>query len=108
MNTNFEIAYLSGGDDYFGPDYGGATVYTTVRRGYMAECPNVARLLENLEFTLTMENTVMGYILDGGMDPNDAAKKWLVQNPSVLEKWLADVQTLAGGDGLAAVRKHLE
>ncbi len=27
MNSNFEMAYLDGGDDYFGPNYGGASVY---------------------------------------------------------------------------------
>ena len=26
MNTAFELTYLSGGDAYFGPDYGGAQV----------------------------------------------------------------------------------
>jgi hypothetical protein len=50
---------LSGGDDYFGPDYGSATVYTNVRDGYTEECPNVGRLLDNLEFTLAMENEII-------------------------------------------------
>src|SRR3546814_4870994 len=26
MNNNFDLVYLSGGDDFFGADYGGATV----------------------------------------------------------------------------------
>ncbi len=34
MNANFDMTYLSGGDDYFGPNYGGATVHTNVRAGY--------------------------------------------------------------------------
>ena len=34
MNTNFELTYLTGGDDVFGPNFGGATVYTNVRKGY--------------------------------------------------------------------------
>ena len=34
MNTNFDLTYLSGGDEVFGPNYGGATVYTNVRGGY--------------------------------------------------------------------------
>ena len=33
MNANHDITYLSGGDDWFGPNYGGATVYTNVRAG---------------------------------------------------------------------------
>ncbi|GBC59187.1 glycine/betaine ABC transporter substrate-bindin g protein [Desulfonema ishimotonii] len=107
MNTNFDLAYLSGGDEYFGPDFGGATVHTTVRKGYLNECPNVARLLKNTEFTLKMENQVMGMILDAGMEPLKAAEKWLRENPDILEKWLEGVTTTDGKDGLEAVRKHL-
>jgi glycine betaine/proline transport system substrate-binding protein len=108
MNTNFDIAYLTGGDDYFGPNLGGATVYTNVRKDYVKECPNVGQLLKNLEFTLTMENQVMGMILDEGMEPNKAAAKWLKKNPGVLEKWLKDVLTFEGKEGLAAVKQHLK
>ena len=73
MNANFDLAYLSGGDDVFGPNYGGATVYTNVRAGYLEECPNVGQLLKNLKFTLAMENEIMGAILDDGEAPEDAA-----------------------------------
>ena len=62
MNANFSMAYLSGGDDWFGPNYGGATVYTNVRAGYTKECPNVGQLLDNLQFSLAMENEIMGAI----------------------------------------------
>ena len=108
MNANFDMAYLAGGDDWFGPDFGGATVYTNVRAGYTQECANVGTLLNNLEFTLAMENEIMGAILDDGEDPNDAAAKWLKKNPAILDKWLAGVSTVDGGDGMAAVKKHLK
>ncbi len=39
MNNNFDIAYLDGGDDYFGPNYGGASVYTNVRKNYLENLP---------------------------------------------------------------------
>ena len=107
MNSNFELAYLSGGDDYFGPNFGGATVYTNTRAGYAAECPNVGKLLGNLSFTLAMENEIMGKILDGGMEGNAAATEWLKANPDVLDSWLAGVTTIDGGDGLAAVKSEL-
>ncbi len=107
MNSNFDLAYLSGGDDYFGPDFGGATVLTNVRAGYAAECPNVGKLLQNLSFTLAMENEIMGKILDGGMEGNAAATEWLKANPGVLDTWLAGVTTFDGGDGLAAVKSGL-
>lgn len=107
MNANFKLTYLSGGDDYFGPNFGGATVFTNVRKGYIGVCPNVGKLLTNLEFSLAMENEIMGAILDDGVDPNKAAGSWLKKNSAVLNKWLAGVSTMDGGNGLAAVKKSL-
>ena len=66
MNSKYKMSYLAGGDDVFGPDYGGATVYTNVRANYLSECPNVGTLIKNLKFTLPMENEVMGKILFDG------------------------------------------
>ena len=107
MNANFEMTYLSGGDDWFGPNYGGAEVFTNVRKGYTTDCPNVGTLLTNLEFSLAMENEIMGAILNDGEDPGKAATAWLKKNPAVLDDWLKGVQTLDGKDGLGAVKKHL-
>lgn len=107
MNTNFELAYLTGGDEVFGPNFGGATIYTNVRKGYLQECPNVGKFLQNLEFTLPMESKIMGSILDDGVDAEDAASTWLKANPQALDGWLAGVTTLDGGDGLAAVKAAL-
>ncbi|GGB96039.1 glycine/betaine ABC transporter substrate-binding protein [Marinobacterium zhoushanense] len=107
MNANFELAYLEGGDDYFGPNYGGATVYTNVRKGYTDACPNVGTLLNNLKFSLAMENQVMGAILDDGKQPDAAAKEWLQANPAVLDAWLEGVTTIDGKSGLTAVKSHL-
>jgi len=108
MNANFDLTYLEGGDDFFGPDLGGATVYTNVRKGYVAECPNVGKFLENLSFTLQMENEIMGAILDDGEDGEDAAEEWLAQNPDVWTAWLDGVTTKDGGDAVAAVKAELE
>ncbi|NBR88470.1 MAG: choline ABC transporter substrate-binding protein [Rhodobacteraceae bacterium] len=107
MNANFAMSYLTGGDDFFGPDFGGATVYTNARAGYVAECANVGKLLENLEFSLKMENEIMGAILNDGEDPNKAAAAWLKANPSALDAWLAGVTTKDGGDAMAAVKAAL-
>lgn len=107
MNANFDIAYLEGGDDFFGPNLGGASVYTNVRAGYVDECSNVGRLLTNLQFTLAMENEVMGAILDDGVEPKQAASAWLKAAPQVLESWLQGVSTIDGAEALPAVRTHL-
>ena len=107
MNANFELTYLTGGDDWFGPNLGGATVYTNTRAGYADECPNVGALLKNLKFTLAMENEIMGAILNDKVDPRDAAGAWLKANPAVVEAWLAGVTTKDGGDAVAAVNSAL-
>ncbi len=107
MNVAYDIAYLTGGDDFYGPDFGGATVHTQVRQGYMDECPNVARLLHNLTFTVEMESAGMGYILEEGMAPENAAVAVIAADPALLESWLAGVETRDGGDGLGAVRTAL-
>ena len=107
MNANFDLTYLGGGDEWFGPDYGGATIYTNVRSGYLEECPNVGRLLQNLVFSLEMENQIMSAILEDGQQPEDAAAAWLEENPGVLNSWLEGVETRAGEPGLPAVKEHL-
>ncbi|WP_299736353.1 choline ABC transporter substrate-binding protein [uncultured Roseobacter sp.] len=108
MNANFEMGYLTGGDEFFGPDFGGATVYTNTRSGYSAECPNVGKLLGNLKFTLAMENEIMGAILNDGTEPSDAAKAWLTANPDAFMAWLDGVTTVDGGDSVAAVKSALD
>ncbi len=103
MNANFDMGYLEGGDDFFGPNLGGATVLTNTRAGYVAECANVGALLNNLEFSLAMENEIMAAILDDGTDPEEAAATWLRANMGVLDGWLDGVTTLDGGDAMEAV-----
>jgi glycine betaine/proline transport system substrate-binding protein len=108
MNANFKMTYLTGGDDYFGPNLGGATVATNTRAGYVAECPNQGKFLQNLSFTLAMENEIMGAILNDGTDPREAAKAWLAANPAAWETWLDGVTTKDGGDAKAAVAAALQ
>jgi glycine betaine/proline transport system substrate-binding protein len=107
MNSNFDLTYLEGGDEWFGPNLGGATVYTNTSAGYVEECPNVGKFLQNLEFTLAMENEIMGGILNDGKEPSEAATAWLTANPGVLDAWLEGVTTKDGGDAVAAVKAAL-
>ena len=107
MNANFQMTYLAGGDDWFGPDFGGAIVATNTRKGFVEECPNTGKFLQNLVFSLQMENEIMGAILNDGTDPADAAKAWLAANPATWEAWLDGVTTKDGGDAKAAVAAAL-
>lgn len=107
MNRRFELAYLAGGDDYFGPNYGGATVYTLAPAGYTEKCPNVGQLLKNMKFSLALENEIMGYMLQDGMEPQAAALELIKNHPELVDSWLEGVTTADGGDGAGAVKSHL-
>jgi glycine betaine/proline transport system substrate-binding protein len=107
MNTKFDLTYLSGGDDYFGPNFGGAEVYTLARTNWAKECPNAAKFFTNLVFDVKTENELMGKILDDGQEGTDAAKDWIKANPGKLDVWLKDVSTLTGEPGADAVRTEL-
>ena len=106
MNTQFDITYLAGGDEVFGPDYGAAKVYTVVPPDYEARCANVGKLLNNLQFNVEMESQLMEKVL-AKEDPVEVAKTWLKANPQYLDQWLSGVTTYDGQDGAAAVKKHL-
>ncbi|TVP72040.1 MAG: choline ABC transporter substrate-binding protein [Rhodobacteraceae bacterium] len=108
MNSSFEMTYLEGGDDWFGPDFGGAEVFTNTRAGLVEACPNLGVLLNNLEFTLEMQNEIMGAILNDGTAPEAAAQAWLSANRDAIAPWLEGVQTRDGGDALDAVLATLD
>ena len=108
MNIKYKIDYLSGGDAYFGPNYGGATVRTLANQKWLDGCPNVKKFAQQLVFDLNTENQMMSMILDGGMDANAAARKWLSENPDLLTKWLDGVTTIDGKPGVEAVKASLK
>jgi len=106
MNMRFDLRYLTGGDATFGPNFGGATVLTLVRTGLLAACPNLGRLLRNLEFTPRGESEIMLSMVEQHASPEDAASGWLAAHPGILAQWLAGVSTFegrpAGGAAVAA------
>ncbi|MCW5644915.1 MAG: choline ABC transporter substrate-binding protein [Rhodoferax sp.] len=107
MNSRFKMKYLEGGDDVFGPNLGGATIYTNVRKGYVQECANVGKLLTNLKFSLEMENALMDAVLNGNKKPEQAATTWLKANTKTVEGWLDGVTTFDGKPAMPAVKAAL-
>ncbi|QPM88974.1 choline ABC transporter substrate-binding protein [Pseudooceanicola algae] len=105
MNANFDLKYLTGGEDFFG---GEGVVNTVTRKGYSEECPNVGAFLSNLTFSLPMENAVMGEILNEGADADEATMEWMKANPDAVLAWVDGVTTADGGDGTAAVQAMLD
>ncbi|MGB2199936.1 MAG: choline ABC transporter substrate-binding protein [Pseudooceanicola atlanticus] len=104
MNANFDLKYLPGGEDFFG---GEGVVHTVTRKGYSEECPNLGKLFGQMDFSLEMENGIMGKILDDGEDADDATMEWIKANPEAVMAWVDGVTTADGEDGAAAVKEEL-
>jgi glycine betaine/proline transport system substrate-binding protein len=101
MNMQFNLRYLTGGDATFGPDFGGAHVYTVVRSGYLQQCPNVGRLLKNLSFTTRGESEVMRSMIVDHELPDRAAQLWLARHSDVVAGWLEGVRSIGSHSGTA-------
>ena len=104
MNVQFKMHYLTGGEKYFGS---AGSVYTLTRKGYADACPGVAKLLDNLTFTLDMENSIMAEVANKKVSNAVAVKDYIKANPAVLDKWLDGVKTIDGKDALGAVKAKL-
>ena len=99
-----KITYLDGMGD---SGFGAATVHTNVRQGYVQECPNVGKFIQNLKFSLSMENEMMDADPQGRR-PQDR-RQGLAQGPSRRAgPWLQGVTTFDGGDAAAAAKAALE
>lgn len=96
MNENFDIRYLDGGDAYFGPNLGGSTVYTNTRADFRNDCPNVAKLLDNLQFSLEMEGEVMNMMLGEFVPADRAVRDWMFRHPDTVAQWLQGVRHQQG------------
>ena len=96
MNLKYQMTYLAGGDVEFGPNFGGATVRTIVRRGYTEDCPNAARLLANVVFDIDYENAGMDLVMTQGKSADEAARLMMQEHPEKVKKWLEGVTSLDG------------
>ena len=107
MNTEFHLTYLSGGDAYFGPNYGGATVNTVTRSGFANQCTNLGRLFKQMTFNVDLENKIIADVLQKKVNVNTAARNELKAHPDLLGPWLEGVTTASGENGLQAVNSAL-
>jgi glycine betaine/proline transport system substrate-binding protein len=103
MNINIDMRYLTGGSEYFGPNQGGATVYTIASAGYTDRCSNVSRLLDQYAYTVDEQSRAGGYVINDGMSPLEAAQTLASNNPELIDRWLDGVTTASGEDDAVAV-----
>ena len=97
MNLNIPMEYLAGGEEYWGPDKGGATVYTLTRTGFAWQCPNIGQFLENYRFTVDEQSLMGQYIINEGMDYAEAGRQLIQENPQLIDRWFAEGGTYQTG-----------
>ena len=97
MNLNMNLDYLAGGETYWGPNKGGATVYTMAREGYAWQCPNVGQFLENYTLTLDEQNTLGHYVVNEDMDYAEAGRQLIKDKPEILDRWFGQGGTYQTG-----------
>lgn len=91
MNKRFRLSYLSGGDAYFGPNYGAAQVNTVARGGFSKDCQNLARLFSNMTFTIASVSELMSAVQESNTNRRRVAKQWIKANPQIVATWLKGV-----------------
>ncbi|MEZ6854048.1 ABC transporter substrate-binding protein [Halodesulfovibrio aestuarii] len=110
MNERIDMTYLTGSTDQtFGGNDGTATVWTNVRKGFVEDNPNAAKLFSNMTFSVSMMNQIMTSLHeDPKLGMKKAGLKWLKANPDTYEKWLEGVTTVAGKPGDVAFKAYLD
>lgn len=110
MNERIDMTYLKGSNaETFGPNDGTATVWTNVRKGFVQDQPNAARLFKNLTFDVSEMNEIMTVLYnDKSLKPRQAGLKWVKAHPEKYKAWLEGVTTLDGKPSVPALEAYLK
>ena len=69
-------------------DYAETELKKVGRTEFMESGSPAADLIANFEWTNDDQNLVAKYITSDGMDPEDAAAKWIEDNQDAVDAWL--------------------
>ncbi|MFP4258841.1 MAG: ABC transporter substrate-binding protein [Desulfovermiculus sp.] len=117
MNLNIDMKFLHGGEEYWGPNQGAATVHTICRTGYAWKNPNIGQFFENYTFTVDEQAQMGDYVINQDMDYVEAGIKLIKEKPELLERWFdqggtykTDVVKTADGkqDALEAIKEAMD
>jgi glycine betaine/proline transport system substrate-binding protein len=102
MNIQMDLTYLTGSEDSLGPEEGKATVWSVTRKGYAEQCPNVAKLLNNIHYTAAQESEMMQQLLDK-VPADKVAAQFLAKHGDTVKGWLEGVTAYGGGTANSAL-----
>lgn len=117
MNLNIDMRFLHGGESYWGPNQGSATVRTICSPGYAWKNPNVGQFFENYILTVDEQAAMANYVLNEDMGYAEAGMELIKDKPELLKRWFdqggtykTDVVKTADGkrNALEAIREALD
>lgn len=94
MFAKFDLKYIEDSKGIFGE---AETINTIVRTGFKEDQPNAYKVLDQFHWTGDDMNEVMVMIEDG-MKEEEAAAKWIEENPDMVAEWTAGVEKVDGDE----------
>nr|WP_211296528.1 glycine betaine ABC transporter substrate-binding protein [Paenibacillus donghaensis] len=88
MFANMDLKYLEDPKGVYG---GAEQIHTIARKGLQDDMPAVYTFLDQFQWTPGEMELVMVDI-QGGMSPEEAAKKWVDGNPDQVNAWIAGIE----------------
>lgn len=82
--ARWDLKFLEDPKGIYGAD---EHIYVTARKGLEEDAPDVVKLLKNFKLNDEQLGTLEDYINEG-LDPVEAGRKWMNENPDVVEGWL--------------------
>jgi glycine betaine/proline transport system substrate-binding protein len=83
--ARWDLKYLEDPENVYG---GTETINTVVRKGLKEDMPEVYAFLDNFKWDLAKIGQVMGWNAEDGADPRETAKRWVEENPEIVNEWL--------------------
>lgn len=82
--SRWDLKYLEDPENLYG---GPVTLNTVVRKGLDEDMPDVFEFLDNFKWDVSEISQVMAWNAEGA-DPEDSAKRWVEENPEIVNEWL--------------------
>lgn len=99
MNEAYNVRYLQGGDDHFGPDMGLSSVNTLTRAKFSQDCANATKLLTQLQLPADQVAGIMDMMVNQFVPADRAARHWMFTHPHLVTDWLQGI-TMQNGNAI--------
>ncbi|MFD1737838.1 glycine betaine ABC transporter substrate-binding protein [Bacillus salitolerans] len=92
--ASFDLKYLEDPKGIYG---GAEDVHTIARLGLNEDHPNAYKLLDQFNWEPADLEAVM-VLIEGGMEPEEAAAEWVSQNSELVDTWTEGVESVNGDE----------